>query len=213
MSIEQEDQLEEGQSKAAGSGAPEDVVAADGVVAVEGTLVEEASDEAVETGEVLSPEIIALRQQLDAAKAELNQQQEDVLRERAEMQNVRRRTQKEVENARRFALESFANELLPVVDGLERGLEAVPADDPQQQAAREGMSLTLKMLLDVLSKNHVVEVNPVDEVFNPELHQAMTAQPSDEVPPNTVLSVMQKGFTLNGRVLRPALVAVSKKPA
>ena len=177
---------------------------------VDGQVDDDQAGEAVE-GEVLTPEMISMRQALDEARERLKSQEEDVLRERAEMQNVRRRTQKEVENARKFALESFVNELLPVVDGLERGLEAVPEDDDSQKIAREGMELTLKMLLDVLEKQNVLAVNPVNEPFNPDVHQAMSMQPSAEVAPNTVLSVMQKGFTLNGRVLRPALVMVSKK--
>lgn len=144
---------------------------------------------------------------LDEARAKAESYWNDLLRVRAETDNLRRRAERDVENAHKFALERFVTELLPVKDSLELGLAATTNDVTK---LREGMDLTLKMLTSAISKFGVAEINPLNERFNPELHQAMTVQPSAAVPPNTVLTVYQKGYTLNDRLVRPALVIVSQ---
>ena len=126
------------------------------------------------------------------------------------MENIKRRTQKDLENAHKFALERFAKELLQVIDSLELGIQASAGDNPEVVKLREGSELTLKQLQAVFTKFNIEIVDPVGQPFNPELHQAMTQQPSAEVPPNTVTAVFQKGYTLNGRLIRPAMVVVSK---
>lgn len=129
------------------------------------------------------------------------------MRSLAELENVKRRAQKDIEQAHKFALEKFSIDLLAVKDSLELGLSVEDAD---VEKIREGTELTLKMLTQVLDKFNIVELDPVGETFDPNQHQAMTMQPSSEHPPNTVISVMQKGYQLNDRLLRPAMVIVSK---
>jgi molecular chaperone GrpE len=116
----------------------------------------------------------------------------------------------DVEKAHKFALERFAGDLLPVVDNLERALTFLNREDESQKALGEGVDLTLKGLLDTLAKNGVQQIDPQGQPFNPEFHQAMSIQPSADVAPNTVTFVMQKGYELNGRLVRPAMVGVSK---
>ncbi|MEP5569804.1 MAG: nucleotide exchange factor GrpE [Halioglobus sp.] len=148
---------------------------------------------------------------------ELTQLQEDLLaardaalRAQADAQNVKRRAEQDVEKARKYALERFAGELLPVVDNLERALEAASGDDEAIKPIAEGVELTLKSFIDVLGKNKVDVVDPQGEPFDPNLHQAITMVENKEVEPNTVTAVMQKGYSLNGRLIRPAMVMVSK---
>ena len=135
------------------------------------------------------------------------------LRAQAEVENIRRRAEQDVEKAHKFALEKFANELLPVIDSLERALELADKNNPELTAMIEGIELTLKSLLDAVRKYGVEVVGDIHVPFNPEVHQAMSMMESDEVAPNHVLMVMQRGYTLNGRLLRPAMVAVSKAKA
>jgi molecular chaperone GrpE len=157
------------------------------------------------------PNSTELRQLLEDSRAKADAHWNDLLRARAETENARRRAERDVENAHKFALERFATELLPVKDSLELGLAAVAeAGAADVSKLREGMDLTLKMLATVMGKFGINEVNPMNERFNPELHQAMTVQPSAAVPPNTVLTVYQKGYLLNERLIRPALVIVSQ---
>jgi molecular chaperone GrpE len=134
---------------------------------------------------------------------------EQLLREQAEMQNVRRRAQRDVESAHKFALEKFATELLSVVDNLERAIGAIDAEDDSQKAVAEGLELTLKTFIDVLTKHSVEPVDPEGQPFDADLHQAVSMVPNAEVEPNTVINVFQKGYTLNGRLIRPAMVVVS----
>ena len=134
---------------------------------------------------------------------------EQLLREQAEMQNVRRRAQRDVESAHKFALEKFATELLSVVDNLERAIGAIDAEDDSQKAVAEGLELTLKTFVDVLIKRSVEPVDPEGQPFDADLHQAVSMVPNAEVEPNTVINVFQKGYTLNGRLIRPAMVVVS----
>lgn len=135
------------------------------------------------------------------------------LRAQAEIENIRRRTEQDVEKAHKFALEKFANELLPVIDSLERALEVVDKENPELTAMVEGIDLTLKSLLGAVGKFGVEVVGDINVPFNPEIHQAMSMMESEDVAPNHVLLVMQRGYILNGRLLRPAMVAVSKPKA
>ena len=134
---------------------------------------------------------------------------EQLLREQAEMQNVRRRAQRDVESAHKFALEKFVTELLSVVDNLERAIGAIDAEDDSQKAVAEGLELTLKTFIDVLTKHSVEPVDPEGQPFDADLHQAVSMVPNAEVEPNTVINVFQKGYTLNDRLIRPAMVVVS----
>lgn len=147
-------------------------------------------------------------------EAELAQSQTGVrdaqLRAQAEIENIRRRAEMDVEKAHKFALEKFANELLPVIDSLERALEVANKEDPQLSSMIEGIELTLKGLLGAVRKFGVEVVGETGVPFNPEVHQAMSMMESEEFEPNHVMLVMQRGYTLNGRLLRPAMVAVSK---
>jgi molecular chaperone GrpE len=148
-----------------------------------------------------------LGQKLAEYENKIGELRDVLLRERAEIENQRKRLQRDVEQARKFANERLLGDLLPVFDNLERGLAAGTAD---AGALREGMDLTLKALLKVGEGNGLKALDPVGEPFNPELHQAMTLVASSGRAPNTVVSVMQKGYVLNDRLLRPALVAISK---
>lgn len=145
----------------------------------------------------------------DVLVEEINTLKEQVLRAQAEVQNARRRAEQDVEKARKFALDKFVTDLLPVADNLERAISAGDADDEAQKAVLEGVELTLKSLVDTLKKYHVEAIDPEGEPFDPQLHQAMSMVPNPDVEPNTVLNVFQKGYTLNGRLVRPAMVVVS----
>lgn len=165
---------------------------------------------APETADVVDPrdERIA---ELEASLAELQQRERDsLLRAKAEMENVRRRSELDVEKAHKFALERFAGELLPVIDNLERALDMADKANSELAPTIEGIELTLKSLLDAVRKFGLDVVSDTHVPFNPEVHQAMTMLESDEHQPNHVMMVMQKGYTLNGRLIRPAMVAVSK---
>jgi molecular chaperone GrpE len=151
---------------------------------------------------------------LDDLTAEIAALKDQVLRSQAEAENTRRRAARDVENAHKFALEKFAGELLPVIDSLEKGLEATAdAGSEEAEAIREGVVLSLKLFLDVLEKSGVSQVDPVGQPFDPQLHEAMAMVESPDAEPGSVLDVMQKGYTLNGRLIRAAMVVVSKEPA
>jgi molecular chaperone GrpE len=132
------------------------------------------------------------------------------MRAHAEIENLKRRHAQEIEKAHKYALDKFVNELLGVWDSLELGHAAAQDDSADVAKLREGTELTLKMLSDVMTKFGVEQHNPQGEPFNPELHQAMSMQPRDDVEPNTVVTVVQKGYSLNGRLVRPAMVMVSQ---
>lgn len=152
-----------------------------------------------------------LEAEIERLKDELMQTKEQSLRAMAEAQNIRRRAEQDVEKAHKFGLERFISDLLPVADNLERSIEAAQASS-DIKAVIEGVELTLKSLVSCLEKQQLAAVNPIGEPFDPQLHQAMTAVPNADCEPNTVLNVFQKGYTLHGRLLRPAMVVVSKKP-
>lgn len=142
--------------------------------------------------------------------AELEQQVKDVqLRAQADVQNIQRRAERDVTAAHKFALEKFAGSLLDIVDNLERAVQSSTSDDPAVQSLREGVELTHKLFIDTLKRFAVEVVDPVGQPFDPELHQAVSTQPSETAEPNTVAAVFQKGYTLSGRLLRPAMVVVA----
>ncbi len=149
-------------------------------------------------------------QDAEAALAELQAKADDnwdrYLRTAAELENVRKRSARDVENAHKFALERFGKDLLAVKDSLEMGLSVENADET---SLREGSETTLKLLSGTLERFGIVEIDPAGEPFDPEFHEAMTMQPSPDAEPGSVLTVIQKGYTLNGRLLRPAMVVVA----
>ncbi|MBE0489663.1 MAG: nucleotide exchange factor GrpE [Halomonas sp.] len=180
---------------------------------VEGELedaVEAAEQAEVAETEVESdnPEAELLAARVEELEQTVAEAKDQALRAAAEAQNVRRRAEQEAEKARKFALEKFVKELLPVVDSLEKALEAMA--DEATEAHREGVSMTLKMQQDVLAKFGVEAVEPAGEPFDPQFHEAMAMVPNPELDPNTVMEVMQKGYLLNGRLVRPAMVVVSQ---
>lgn len=164
--------------------------------------------------EELFPEEESQVAQLEAAllssEAKIKEQQESVLRAKAEVENMRRRTEQEIDKARKYALNKFAEGLLPVIDNLERAIQAADAEHEAVKPILEGIELTHKTFVDTVSKFGLKEINPEGEVFNPEFHQAMSIQESPDHESNTVMFVMQKGYELNGRVVRPAMVMVAK---
>ncbi|MDH5229190.1 MAG: nucleotide exchange factor GrpE [Gammaproteobacteria bacterium] len=151
-----------------------------------------------------------LRLAVEAAEAKASDNWEQLLRVKAEMENLRRRLEKDVANAHKFALEKFLNELIPVVDSMELGLAAASDEQADMSKFKEGSELTLKMMAGLLDKYGVQSIDPMGEKFNPEQHQAMSMQENPDVDPNTVIAVFQKGYSLNERVIRPAMVVVSK---
>ncbi|MBN1377611.1 MAG: nucleotide exchange factor GrpE [Gammaproteobacteria bacterium] len=154
----------------------------------------------------------ALQEQLELAQQKAEENWDLLLRARADLENLRKRSQRDIESAHKYGLEKIANELLAVRDSMELGL-SVALESTDVKSLHEGAELTLKMLAQVMERFGIQQVNPEKQKFNPELHQAMTLQESAELEPNTVVTVIQKGYTLNDRLLRPALVTVSKAPA
>jgi len=147
----------------------------------------------------------------EAVEAALAEQKDTVLRAQAEVQNMRRRCEADVEKAHKFALEKFSTELLTVIDNLERALESAPDTEADNiRAIREGVELTLKGFLETCQKFNIRQMDPEGEPFDPQMHQAMSMVPNPDVEPNTVVAVVQKGYLLNDRVIRPAMVMVSK---
>ena len=154
----------------------------------------------------------ALKKLVDAEEV-ASRANDDLLRVQAEMQNLRRRTEQDIEKAHKYSQEKFSTELLSVMDNLERALAAAANhEDEIVKAIYEGVDLTLKSFTDCFNRFHIEAVDPMGEPFDPQIHQAMTIIENGEVAPNTVLEVMQKGYTLHGRVIRPAMVVVSKEP-
>lgn len=152
----------------------------------------------------------AVHAQLRLANARADENWERVVRMQAEMDNLRKRQMREIENAHKFALDKISSELLTVRDGLESAINAGTAEDADVAKLQEGSELILKQLTQVMEKFNIVEVDPVGEKFDPDMHQAMSMQEVPDTEPNTVVTVMQKGYTLNERLLRPAVVMVSK---
>jgi molecular chaperone GrpE len=161
-----------------------------------------------------SPDPLAdLQQQLQAAQARADESRDLYLRTAAELDNVRKRAERDVSAARKYGVEKLAGDLLGIRDSLEMGLNAAADENAEIKAVVEGLELTLKMLGDVMERYGVTPVNPLGEPFNPDFHEAMTAQETTDHPPNTVIQILQKGYRLQDRLLRPALVVVAKAPA
>ncbi|MBL4712528.1 MAG: nucleotide exchange factor GrpE [Gammaproteobacteria bacterium] len=172
---------------------------------VENTVAGTQNDEA--TTESPEKNADSLEAQLENAQAKAKENWDQYLRAKAEMDNLRRRNTKDVENAHKYGIEKFANELLPVLDGMAMGLST---EDASAESLREGVELTLSMLGKMMENLGIEEVDPLNEKFDAEKHQAMSMQPNADVEPNTVIAVMQKGYVLNDRLIRPAMVMVSK---
>ncbi|MBR9871545.1 MAG: nucleotide exchange factor GrpE [Gammaproteobacteria bacterium] len=165
---------------------------------------QQAAEEQVDAGEGT---------ELDALKAQLQEYQDQALRAQAEMQNVRRRAELDVEKAHKFALEKFVKELLPVADSLEKAVESTEGSEESGElvaSIRQGVEMTLSLFLGSLKKFNVEQLNPVGEPFDPQQHEAMSMVPAPDAEPNSVVAVVQKGYLLNGRVVRPAMVVVAK---
>ena len=157
-----------------------------------------------------SPELESLREELAVTRALVEQLKDEKLRVLAELDNIRKRAQRDVEQAHRYALEKFAAELLPVKDSLDLGVENAGKADAA--ALAEGQAATQRLLAKAMEKAGIVDLNPVGEPFDANLHEAMAAQPSETAEPNSVLAVIQRGYTLNGRLLRAARVIVARAP-
>ena len=178
-------------------------------LATEDASVADAQD--APEGEQPADEMSLLQEQLEAAEAAAGMARDELLRVQAEMQNLRRRTEQDIEKAHKFGQEKFSTELLAVMDNLERSAAAAEAsEDEAVQAIKEGVELTLKGFMDCFKRFNIEAVDPLGEPFDPQLHPAMSIQESPDAEPNSVIAVMQKGYTLHGRVIRPAMVMVSK---
>lgn len=182
---------------------------------IENTQAEQSEPQPAEA-QAISPEqplldkIAELEAKLTAAENKVEEQKDSVIRAHAESENVRRRAAQDVDKAHKFALEKFVNELLPVIDNMERAIDAADRELEVLKPMIEGVELTLKSLQDAVVKFGIEVVDPQGEAFDPAKHQAMGMQESADVPANTVIAVMQKGYQLNGRLIRPAMVMISK---
>lgn len=171
---------------------------------------QQQGDDAASESEV-ETDLEKLLAKLTEAEVDAQRAKDDLLRVQAEMQNVRRRTAQDIEKAHKYGQERFSTSLLGVMDNLERSLAAASeSEDEVVKAIHEGVDLTLKGFVDCFAKFNIESVDPIGAPFDPLLHQAITMQENPEVEPNTVIAVMQKGYTLHGRVIRPAMVIVSK---
>ncbi len=172
----------------------------------------EESDAAVEV-EAVDGSVEDLQKQLAKAEKKAADNLDKALRVQAEMENLKRRTQKDLDSAHKYGLEKFAKELLSVIDSLELGIQAATSDVPEVLKLKEGSELTIAQFEAVFAKFNIVAINPIGEAFNPEFHQAMTMVPSADAEPNSVINVFQKGYVLNGRLIRPAMVVVAQAVA
>jgi len=170
----------------------------------------QAEEQGSETVAEEAPE--ELTKLLEDARSKADEHWDNLLRLRAEMDNLSKRHARELENAHKFALDNFVGELLQVWDSLELGHTAAQDEKADVAKLREGTELTLKLFGDVMGKFGVQQIDPAGEPFDPEYHQAMTMQPRDDMEPNHVVTVVQKGVSLNGRLVRPAMVIVSQAP-
>ena len=154
-------------------------------------------------------EIDTLRQEVESLRGQLEQSRERALRAQAELENLHKRVARDIENAHKYALDRFVADLIPVLDSIELGIEASNTSN-DVESLRQGLDLTLKKLQDTLSRFGVSTLDPGGEKFNPEWHEAVSAQELPDAEPGTVIAVMQKGYELNGRLVRPAMVVVAK---
>lgn len=173
-------------------------------------VAEQQAEQSPEDRAEVNDSELDLPAQLEKAQAEAEEKHNKYIRLAAESENLRKRTVREIEHAHKFAIERFAGELLAVVDSLEMSIDA--GETAAVEALLEGSQATLKLLVGALTKSGIEQLDPVGEPFDPNLHEAMTMQPSDSAEPGSVLTVIQKGYQLNGRLLRPARVIVATEP-
>jgi len=206
------EQVLEGQDESAQDAAPatETKGMVEDTAATEAAETEATVDAAAPVGDDTLEHLNAL---LEGARARADESRGQVLRVRAEMENLKRRQANELEKAHKFALDGFVRELLQVRDSLELGHDAARDERADIAKLREGTELTLKLLADVMGKFGVEQIDPKGEPFDPAYHQAMTMQPTEDAAPNTAVTVIQKGYLLNGRLVRPAMVIVAAAPA
>ncbi len=159
------------------------------------------------------PDHVELTALLEDARGKADKHWDQCMRLQADIENLHKRGERDLANAHKYGLERFATELLPVKDSLELGLDAFDKDNAEIEKLKEGVELTLQMLGNALERFEIKEINPLEEPFNPDFHQAMSMQPRDDVAPNTVVTVVQKGYQLHDRLIRPAMVIVSQAPA
>jgi molecular chaperone GrpE len=181
-------------------------------VEVEAEVVNEIVNEEPQHTEVVEHEytIGELKKELEEARQKADESWDKAVRTLAEMENLKRRTQKDLEDARKYALTNFAKDLLPVLDSMILGLQAATGDSEDVKKFREGSELTIKQFEALFTKFNIDTIDPMGQPFNPEQHQAMVMQVVEGAEPNTVVNVFQKGYMLNGRLLRPAMVVVAK---
>lgn len=179
----------------------------------EQTLAEQASETNADNQQATIESVDVAQERIAELEDQLAGEKENVLRAAAEVQNIRRRAEQDIEKAHKFALEKFATDLLAVLDSLERGIEVSDPADEKIRPMREGMELTYKLFLDTLKRFQVERIDPLGQPFNPEQQQAMAMEESNQAEPNSVLKVFQCGYVMNGRLLRPAMVVVSKAPS
>ena len=176
---------------------------------------EKAENESAETNEIVQ-EVAARSVDTDdsaSTETQLEELKEALLRSQADLQNSRRRADRDIENAHKYAVEKFVKDLLAVLDSMDRALEIATTSDGFDVAMLEGTQMTHKLLLDTISKHGVEPIDPIGEAFDPQQHQAMSMVESVDHEPNTVMAVMQKGYKLEGRVIRAAMVVVTKTKA
>ncbi|MDX1795187.1 MAG: nucleotide exchange factor GrpE [Hydrogenovibrio sp.] len=171
------------------------------------TVEESVSEETQNAEDAVEKDLDAL---LAEANKEIEAQKELALRTLADMENLKRRTRIDVENAHKFALEKFVDALIPVLDSMEMGMAAANNEEATLESIREGIEITFKQTLDVLSTFNVERINPEGEKFDPQSHEALTMVPSPDHESNTVMDVVQKGYSLNDRLVRPARVVVAQ---
>jgi molecular chaperone GrpE len=189
---------------------PVDQIDPDPTAKAGGAKVEPPAESTSDTAAGAPENAEDMGQLLEDARARADEHYDQLIRARADLDNLKKRHERELENTHKYALERFVGELLSVWDSLELGHNAAQDEAADVVKLREGTELTLKLLTDVLGKFGVQQVDPEGDRFDPELHQAMSLVPRDDVPPNTVVTVIQKGCTLNGRLIRPAMVMVSE---
>ena len=198
------------EKKQAGNGQADDIAAVEAEneeIEIEAT--DQEQEEADEAKGQVPDEVAGLLQENERLKMEVQESSDKAVRATAELDNIRKRTSRDIENAHKYALERFVNELLPVVDSMELGINASQSAE-DIESLREGMDLTLKMLFDCMSKFGVKTIDPAGEKFDPEWHEAVSMQELEGSEPGQVVTVMQKGYELNGRLVRPAMVVVAK---
>lgn len=166
-------------------------------------VVPEHADSEEEAGETIE-------QQLARAQDTIKDYWDQMMRLRAEIDNNLKRAERDVENAHKYALKNFVENLLPVIDSMEMGQVAAGAENATLDSIREGLELTMSMFVQVLQKNGLEQIDPLGDKFDPERHQAISMTEADNAESNTVIEVMQKGFSLNDRLVRPAMVVVAK---